>query len=108
LLKIGEVALNAQHALMEFHHDGEMFAFYFQETQTLKITYIDDIDNFVDMLKSLEDTEHDDQYFVDFNGPKNNLDLSFIEKIKFDTGKKYLIGWGQTKVFIMNMEEIKG
>ena len=85
-----------------------MFAFYFEETQTLKITYIDEIDNFVEMLRSLEDVEHDDQYFVDFNGPRNQLDLSFIEKIKFDTGKKFLIGWGGTKIFIMNMETNTG
>lgn len=104
LNKIGEIALNAQHALMEFHHDGEMFAFYFEEKQVLKITYIDEIDSFIDMLKSLEDPEHDDQYFVDYSGPANRQDLSFIEKIKFDTGKKFLIGWGQTQVFIMNME----
>ena len=71
LNKIGEIALNAQEALMEFHHDGEMFAFFFKETQKLKVTYIEDIDNFVDMLKTLEDSGHDDQYFVDYSGPAN-------------------------------------
>lgn len=104
LLKIGEIALNAQEALMEFHHDGEMFAIFFKETQVLKVTYIDEIDNFVDMLKTLEDVDHDDQYFVDYNGLARNQNLSFIEKIKFDSGKKFLIGWGGTQVFIMNME----
>ena len=89
---------------MEFHHEGDMFAFFFRETQQPKVTYIDEIDNFVEMLKTLEDVEHDDQYFVDYNGPAHGQDLSFIEKIKFDTGKKFVIGWGGTQVFLMNME----
>ena len=104
LLRMGEIGLNAQEALIEFHHEGGMFGFFYKETQVLKVTTVDDIDHFVDNLKSLEDTEHDAQYFVDYNGPAHGLDISFIEKIKFDMGKKFLIGWGGTQIFIMNMD----
>jgi hypothetical protein len=90
---------------MEFHHEGEMFAIFFKDSQILKVTFIDVIDNLVEMLKSLEDIEDDDEYFVDYRAKDYGQDLSFIENIKFDTGRKFLVGWGGTKIFLLNMEQ---
>ena len=104
LLKVGEVQLGVEEALMEFDHDGEMFAFFFKDTQVLKVTYTDDIENFVDMLKTLEGDDNAETYFVNYCGLDHGYDLSFIEKISFDIGKKFVIGWGGTQVFLMNLE----
>jgi hypothetical protein len=88
---------------MEFHHDGEMFAFYFKDSQVMKITYVDQIEELVEQLRSLESPEEQDEYHVNYDGRRHGQDLSFIEHIKFDTGKKFIIGWGGTKIFLLNL-----
>ena len=36
------------------------------------------------------------------------MNLSFIEKVKFDKYNEYLIGWGGTQIFILNLKSNDG
>ena len=41
---------------------------------------------------------------IEFVGKKNpENDISFIRKMKFDVNKRYLVGWGDNKIFILNL-----
>jgi hypothetical protein len=39
--------------------------------------------------------------FIGSNESSN--DISLIKKMKFDVNKRYLVGWGDNKVFILNL-----
>jgi hypothetical protein len=55
--QVDEMKFDASNALIEFHPDGDYFAIYLEETQTMKVCKVkkDDIKDFVSKLKQLED-----------------------------------------------------
>ena len=48
---------DSKKALIEFHPDGDQFAIYLEESQTIKICKVvkDEIKDFISKLKALED-----------------------------------------------------
>lgn len=106
--QVDEMKFDTKKALIEFHPDGDFFAIYVQESQTIKICQVvkEEIKDFISKLKALEDITDESQYDVVFHGEHNNpfKDIGFIEKITFDTNKRFLIGYGNNKIFMMNLK----
>lgn len=106
--QVDEMKFDSKKALMEFHPDGDQFAIYLEESQTIKICKVvkEEIKDFIGKLKALEDNTNEQQYDVVFHGEEGNpyKDIRFIEKITFDVNKRFLIGYGDNKIFLMNMK----
>ena len=66
----------------------------------------EEIKDLISKLKAYEDISDESQYDVVYHGETNNpfKDIGFIEKITFDINKRFLIGYGNNKIFMMNLK----
>ena len=105
--RVAEIQFDSSDILMKFSPDGELFAFYDRNTQTFKITSVDEtkIQNFMLKLQDLESPETSSKYDVVYQGFEDTYkDIGFIEHITFDQNKRFMIGYGQSRVFLLNFE----
>lgn len=89
---------------MQFNQDGTQFALVHQKQQIIKVLTIDEgrIINFIEKVRNFPKNDGDVE-FIGSKDPKDGRDISFIKKIKFDVNKRYLIGFGDNKVFLLNL-----
>jgi WD40 repeat protein len=87
---------------MELHKDGDLFAMYFGSENKIKILSINEgeIAAFIHKFENFGTNEGDIEFV---GGEDSDKDISFIRKMKFDVNKRYLVGWGDNKVFILNL-----
>jgi hypothetical protein len=103
--KVDEMQFKSSKALIKFHPDGDFFAIFLVETQTIKICKVmkTEIKDFLGKLKKLENDEG--KYDVVYQGTEGAFnDISFIEKISFDRNKRFLVGYGNNKIFVLNFK----
>ena len=89
---------------IEFSVDGNFLAICDPENSLLNIYQISlDGDLEVFELKNLVENGRN---LICFDGKAsaNSMNLSFIERIKFDKFNQYLIGFGGTEIFILNLK----
>lgn len=71
-----------------------MFQIYMIDVENL-----DPEQHFEDILKLATKFEY---IHSDYTAEDSSETLSFVNKIKFDPNEKYIIGYGGTKVFVLN------
>lgn len=66
--RVDEMKFDSEKALIQFHPDGDYFAIFLVETQTIKISKVikDNIKDFIGKLKKLENINDDLKYDVVF------------------------------------------
>lgn len=106
LNKVAEVNFPDREMVMKFHHRGDMFGLFSKDTQAIRILNCvkKEFLGFIDTMKSAE--KNKEEYLVYFEDP--SIDLSFVEDIEFDQNKRFLIAYGGTKLFVLNIETKKG
>jgi hypothetical protein len=58
------------------------------------------IKELIGRVKSFPDNEGD----LDFVANVAEVDLRFVKKIKFDTNNRFLVGFGENKIFVLNLK----
>jgi hypothetical protein len=83
-----------------------MFALYSKETQVVRIVNVvkENFHSFITDMKNAE--KNHEEFKVFFDDP--SVDTSFIDTIVFDQNRRFFIGYGETKIFVLNIETQKG
>ena len=91
---------------IEFSLDGKYLALCDPLNSLINIyqVYTDEVVEVSELKKSLQNGKN----LISFNGKESQLNLGFIEKIKFDKFNKYLIGFGGNQIFILDIENQVG
>jgi hypothetical protein len=99
---IAEKQFEEREGFMELHKDGDLFAMFFGTEKKIKVLSIaeGELGSFIHKLDNFGTNEGD----IEFEGGSDfENDISFIRRMKFDVNKRYLVGWGDNKVFILNL-----
>jgi hypothetical protein len=85
---------------MKFSDRGDLFAYYDVEGQTVRIVSIgskkkDDITELINKIVAGD-------FRTEFTATAE-CDLSFIKSIEFDTQSQYFVGYGDRRVFVLNL-----
>ena len=100
ILILRDILIKKVHfAKIKFSFDGSLLVMYYKDLQQIKVCKIDDIE---DLLPQIEQGN----YHSEYDG-KVEQDISFITYIEIDYNNRFVIGRGDKKAVIFNIETKK-
>ena len=88
--------------LIKFSSSDKIFVL-FNKTRSIFTFY-----EFDKGIYELKDDIINQKFKSQFDARSQKMDLSFIENIKFDPDNNYILGFGQNKIFILDIAKNKG
>lgn len=85
---------------INFSPDGSLFAYFAPNSNQIRVISILPMG-----INQLLTQISEDKFYTKFDGAK--VDLSFIKTIEFDQRNKFLVGIGEVKVIVLNLESCK-